>query len=351
MGNPVFSIIVPAYNVECVLHEAIESVLNQDFNSFELIIINDGSKDNTKKVADSYAAKDNRVRVLNQNNGGASSARNNGIDHANGKYIAFLDSDDRYKKEYLSTMYRELHKGAELSVCGFDLFKNGRKCSSICYFEGDSRQITIAEYLEQMLQYHDQAYWGANWNKVYSADIIKKNKIYFQEGISIGEDLYFNLCYLQYIKRVNLVVNSLYEYEAATVDSLSKQKRSAFDYCKQYALISECYVRLCLPHSSQIENFEKMMDRFVNLSIWDTAWTGFVGSHFSCSHIHQVRDDIREKFGDLYKDKGFVASKGKVAKFVWLTFNRMDTAAWIVLLMENSKRALMKIIRRNLQRG
>ena len=92
--TPKISVIVPVYNAEKYLHRCIDSILSQTFTDFELLLINDGSKDSSGAICDEYAAKDNRVRVFHKENGGASSARNLGLDNAKGEWIAFVDSDD-----------------------------------------------------------------------------------------------------------------------------------------------------------------------------------------------------------------------------------------------------------------
>jgi Glycosyltransferases involved in cell wall biogenesis len=99
------SIIVPVYNVEGLLIQCIESILNQTFQSFELILINDGSKDKSGEICEKYAANDSRIVYVNQNNQGVSSARNNGIEVSSGKWICFIDSDDLVGVNYLSNLY------------------------------------------------------------------------------------------------------------------------------------------------------------------------------------------------------------------------------------------------------
>ena len=102
--NPKISIIVPVYNAEQYLRRCIDSILNQSFTDFELILIDDGSKDKSSDICDEYAAKDSRIKVYHKENGGVSSARNLGLDNANGEWIAFVDSDDFIKEDYLKHM-------------------------------------------------------------------------------------------------------------------------------------------------------------------------------------------------------------------------------------------------------
>ena len=103
---PLVSIVVPVYKIENVLHYCIDSILNQIYEDFELILVDDGSPDNSGKICDEYAKKENRIKVIHKENGGVSSARNCGIDAAKGKYICFVDSDDYVNKNYLEILIK-----------------------------------------------------------------------------------------------------------------------------------------------------------------------------------------------------------------------------------------------------
>ena len=104
LSSPKISVIVPVYKVEEYLHRCIDSILSQSFTDFELILVDDGSPDNCGKICDEYAQKDSRVRVFHKPNGGVSSARNLGLDNANGEWIAFIDSDDYVDVDYLAEL-------------------------------------------------------------------------------------------------------------------------------------------------------------------------------------------------------------------------------------------------------
>ena len=115
MNNPKISVIVPVYNAEQYLPHCIDSILAQTFTDFELLLIDDGSKDNSSKICDEYEEKDKRVKVFHKKNGGVSSARNLGLDKAHGEWICFCDSDDCLKSNYLSTFCCLMPRGEMLS--------------------------------------------------------------------------------------------------------------------------------------------------------------------------------------------------------------------------------------------
>lgn len=104
--NPLISVIVPVYNVERYLNQCIDSILAQTYKDFELILVDDGSKDKSGEICDEYVKKDSRIRVFHKKNGGVSSARNYGIDNAQGTYICFVDSDDWVDETYLEDMLK-----------------------------------------------------------------------------------------------------------------------------------------------------------------------------------------------------------------------------------------------------
>ena len=112
--NPVYSVIVPVYNVKPYLSRCLDSILSQTFSDFELIIVDDGSTDGSGQISDEYALKDSRIQVIHQENGGLSAARNTGLDRARGTYVYFADSDDYLKPELLEKGYEQFKQGCDL---------------------------------------------------------------------------------------------------------------------------------------------------------------------------------------------------------------------------------------------
>ena len=117
-----FSVIIPVYNSEKYLKECLDSLVNQTFKDFEIICINDGSTDNSKKLLEEYANKDDRINVYSQENQGVGAARNYGMTLAKGKYINFLDSDDILSANALKSAYEFLEKHAEIDVVSIPIF-------------------------------------------------------------------------------------------------------------------------------------------------------------------------------------------------------------------------------------
>ncbi len=125
MGQNLISIIVPVYNVENYIKECIDSILLQTLRSFELILVDDGSEDNSGRICDEYKEKDSRIKVFHKKNGGLSSARNMGLDEASGDYICFVDSDDTIRADYLEKLYKSISLyGSDMAICDIETIKN-----------------------------------------------------------------------------------------------------------------------------------------------------------------------------------------------------------------------------------
>lgn len=208
---PKISIIVPIYKVEQYLPKCIESILNQTYTNFELILIDDGSPDNSGKICDVYAKKDNRIIVLHKVNGGVSSARNLGLEKATGAWISFIDSDDWIEKDaYFEIINSIQDKSVDLVIWGIKLvYKNFIK-ELIVPKQGffnkkeDINELLIRCDITDLLE--------GSCNKLYSSKLINELKLKYDTNISYLEDMYFNLKYLQKTKSIIGLANSYYNY-------------------------------------------------------------------------------------------------------------------------------------------
>ena len=186
--TPKISVIVPVYNTEKYLHHCIDSILSQTFTDFELLLIDDGSKDSSGAICDEYAAKDNRVRVFHKENGGVSSARNLGLDNATGEWIAFVDADDYLAPSYLYDFVQNLSNDVKLLVCAY------------------GSQITSSvDFINDMLL--DKISW-CMYYKLYKKECLNlSNALDVPSEINIGEDLIANIIYAQKIKYIRYLEN------------------------------------------------------------------------------------------------------------------------------------------------
>lgn len=192
------SVIIPVYNVEKYITKTIESVLIQTYVNFELILVDDGSKDNSGQICDIYSAKDKRVKVIHKQNGGVSSARNVGIEIASGKYIAFIDGDDFVSEHYLETLYNMLvNNNVDMAVqVYYNMYPTGKEKS----VKEDVNEVMSAwQFIEfEILEGRDTS----PYVKLYKTEIIRKYSINFDESITNLEDMLF---LFHYVKKCNSV--------------------------------------------------------------------------------------------------------------------------------------------------
>ena len=195
-----FSIIIPCYNIEKYISKTLESVFNQTFKDFEIILINDGSKDNTGEILDDYSKKYKRIKVVHKENEGVSEARNIGIRNATGEYIYFLDGDDLIESTLLERA-NEVFKNDKIEIFSFGfnmVYEDGKIKRRYSEEEYDSKIINSKEFLS--LFFNKKA--GQHMcSFIVKKDIIE-NKIFFTKGLERGEDLEFQIKML--LRDVNL---------------------------------------------------------------------------------------------------------------------------------------------------
>ena len=216
---PKISVIVPVYNVEKHLSRCINSILNQTFTDFELILVDDGSPDNCGIICDEYAAKDHRIVVIHKKNGGVCSARNIGIERSKGDFLAFVDSDDYIDVRYLEYLYRFSEN--DLIAC-IVLCVNGL-CESVI----PQKLKGFSEFSNldiPFLYMHFDMF--PHYNKLYKSNIIKKNNITFPNFYNWGEDSIFVTEYLKYTSKIVFLDYCGYIYCQNNDNSLSTKLRS-----------------------------------------------------------------------------------------------------------------------------
>lgn len=217
---PRISIIIPAYNIAEYLSRAIDSILSQTFSDFELILVDDGSTDNTGAVCDGYAALDSRVKVIHKENGGAPSARNAAMDISTGEYFYFMDGDDYAEPEMLSAMLaRADETGAELVIAGFyiDTYDADGLCFSEIKQLPDAFYGDMGSFRSAATEMFDKNLLYTVWNKLYSAQRLKSINLRFLD--TKMDDLPFNLDYIRDISSVAVIEKPYYHFLRARSDS------------------------------------------------------------------------------------------------------------------------------------
>ena len=201
--KPTFSIIVPVYNVEKYLNRCVESILSQSFKDFEVLLIDDGSTDKSGAICDEYAKKDNRVKVFHKENGGVSSARNVGLDEADGEWILFVDSDDNIDRYYLSKFHQDsdMEVQGAVTINSIGNIKEGELKYNDAVVENQCAEDAILRGLNT-----------APWAKCFCKSIIDTNDIRFDEDLSYGEDSIFIYKYLFFCSTIRYNSHIGYKY-------------------------------------------------------------------------------------------------------------------------------------------
>lgn len=230
MEIPKISIIIPVYNAELYLHNCIESVLEQTLEDFELILIDDGSKDRSLQIIDYYMAKDSRIRVKSVENGGPAKARNIGVKMSQGQYVGFVDADDCIEKNMLQKLYDGIIKyDADIIICNYAIVDKGGNV-----VRKSEHGLKAGLYCEQtikneiLFKFYTDRYTTlpSLWNKLYKKEMLDKYNILIPEYLIRAEDFWFNFEVLMQVKKVNIINDVLYQYQQINENSIMHQYRS-----------------------------------------------------------------------------------------------------------------------------
>ena len=223
-----FSIIVPIYNVEEYLEKCINSILNQTFRDFELILVDDGSPDNCPKICDEFAKRDFRIRVIHQENQGLVAARNIGVKNAVGDFICYVDGDDWVRKNWLNTMY-EVIKKSNPDIIVFSAIKkyiNKEEEIPFNINEGFYNKEELVKHIypymiyDKRLPFCKGLIFPVAWNKIYRATLLKRH-FCKDTKIRMGEDnaFVFEICY--YANSIYFINEIFYIYNQLNVNSIT----------------------------------------------------------------------------------------------------------------------------------
>lgn len=208
------SIIVPVYNSEETLSRCVDSILRQTFSDFELLLVDDGSSDTSWKICEKYARLDSRVRAFHKENGGPGSARNAGMNKAQGDFVTFIDSDDWIEPDYVSNLVYAVSSDVDLVISNYGDKKQNEE------IEG---WLIQTANLQLLFEAHERCYI-VPWGKLYRSQIINDFHLRFDEGMCLGEDVAFIYAYMVHSTRIYLQSgNAGYHYETERTNSLSKR--------------------------------------------------------------------------------------------------------------------------------
>lgn len=254
MNSIDISFIVPVYNAERYIRKCLNSILEQTYKNFEVILINDGSRDNSLSILEQYRNIDCRVKVINQSNGGPSKARNCGLDNSRGKYIAFIDADDYVDNDFLKYMISQ-NDDFDVSICNYiEINSTGKHKVNIFNFLDEDIQAINIEVINEILS----GTGGLVWGKLFKSSIIRENNIRFNENYKMCEDLLFVTEYICKATNVNKINKSLYIHNKCNENSITANYKSEMFF---YQLEIQKEIKDMVEHLNKIGDADKVLNR------------------------------------------------------------------------------------------
>ena len=277
--QPTISIVVPIYKVEDYLERCINSILNQSFENFELILVDDGSPDRCGEICDEYAKKDNRIKVIHKENGGLSDARNAGLDIARGIFVGFVDSDDFIHKDMYSILYKAiLDSKCDVAQCKFKYFHKEDELEKNIINDGKYKIYTNIDAIEEMI---DNKNLNVNvWNKLYKRELFDdirfpKGKIHEDEFVTykifykansisyVDKEMYYYFSNDTGIMK-NLNINSKFNWIEAVEERneflLIHDEEALFNKSNLYLFFNLIKIRYDIKTSNKLQNKSEKLD-------------------------------------------------------------------------------------------
>lgn len=216
MDQILFSIVIPVYNVEPYLEDALRDIQKQTYTNWEAIIVNDASPDKSVEIASKFVAQDSRFKIVSHtSNKGLSAARNTGLKEAQGVYVWFPDPDDRYSPQLLKQVNKSLDQNkAPILLIGHEevYFSHSNHKQYTLQFSAPSGIYNQKELRRIVIQLEEKTQYGYAWNKLYRRDYLLENNLYFKENLPLIEDIAFNVEAFQNLESLNIIGNPLYYY-------------------------------------------------------------------------------------------------------------------------------------------
>lgn len=300
-----FSVIVPVYNVNAFIEQCLQSILQDEFEDYELILINDGSTDSSGIICDFYAKKYNHIKVIHQENKGLPAARNRGLDVAIGEYICFVDSDDFVNKDYFKKILEGLTEKPDMLSFNYQEFNSNSSVSVV-----NKKKIVNRTDTEKLLinTTNTNELWFV-WRRVFKKSFLEKNQIRFDEKVTLGEDTIFMYTVFSVLEEVAYIDSELYNYrdndKSLTQTKYKENLLSKFEYHYKARKSIAC---INLP-DNKINN--DIANYYINHTLF-WFFTNLKNSpHHKLNEIKAIRDSIiyRETFKNYkYNWKNYTKS-------------------------------------------
>lgn len=243
------SVIVPIFNASKSIKKCIESIINQTYKNIEIILINDGSEDNTLEIINDYKEKDERIKVINKANSGVANTRNVGIEIATGQYIMFVDSDDYIDVNYIYEMHNELVKNdSDVAVSGMTSCENNEKKIKKIIYKNESCNLQFSEIISEII---NKLTFCSACKTLIKKELLTNNKIRFDENLKYCEDMIFSFNMLKKATKIRYVNSTGYYYVFSKNSATNKTDiKSINKYCQD-----NYYAFNYIKNNTQCENY------------------------------------------------------------------------------------------------
>lgn len=321
------SIIVPVYKAEERIRLCIESVLAQTYEDFELILVDDGSPDKSGEICDEFATKDKRVAVIHKENGGASDARNFGIERAKGEYITFLDSDDNWDKGFLSNALDKIGT-ADIYISGIKMYGGDTDSLFIPSFSG---VLGICELYEKVFFGIPLICVSGPCCKLFKREIITGNKLKFSPFLRCGEDTDFNLSYMRCAQKAYVDNASFYNYYRGDQNSLFSSYNP--QYYSDHVHVYEKWLQLITDLGCSQETIMYFKQVYLN---------ALIGNIHAAFLHNRSKEEKKSIINILSTDKIIcscdkIQGKNKIIK--WLLKNKFKWLVYCIFYMHYKKKS------------
>lgn len=300
------SIIIPIYNMEQYLEKCLDTVLEQTYSNLEIILINDGSKDNSGKICDEYKNKDSRIVVIHKENGGVSEARNVGIQSATGDYIGFIDPDDLVEKNMFEVLLSTaVSNDADLSMCGFKQIDEDNQETDVYRESEEPRIIGRKEAQLKYFEGYDKAViYTVPWNKLYRRDLIKGHS--FKKGIR-HEDEIWSTQLLYDAKKIAYTPELLYRYRCRKESMMGQFHANRFHLFDAYLFKMRFFEK-----KQEWELWNRYFSIYMRMFAQYMKWQKESGK----AELKKNLKEYHKKLQKEYKKTSAVISKGKKMEYM-----------------------------------
>lgn len=315
------SVIVPVYKTEKYIDRCVQSIINQTYTNFELILVDDGSPDKAGKICDSYAEQDKRIQCVHIPNGGVSNARNMGITKAIGQYIVFVDSDDWIKQDHLENLFSVASKGG-LGACGI----------ISCHDEEKTNILVLSKDESEISVFASSGIGGFPVNKIYDRSVIEEYQLRFDSRFNMCEDLLFNIQYIYYMPAdtIRWSQKQTYYYET-TVGATRGRFQKGHQYSEKD--LSEYLAVLETKKYCAAPNVLKACDARLTKAAVNTLRVLAAGNHINSEEYNTILSYVRKHLAASFQSSS-LAKSSKLSILLSAISPRLEL---MVYLKRNSK--------------